>query len=154
MVFFALLSIKLVLERKIIKSFLSYVISIFVKFSTLFLIPVFLEIFLKNKKKDVNLGDVYYHAGILMFFIFLLSFFREIYPWYAIWFLPFSAIIPNKKILKYLSLSFSFGLLLSYIPYMYTGYYHPIIQNFIIFVPVVITVLFEFLNKTWLRELS
>lgn len=158
MMFFALLSLHLLSQKKLMKGLLSGFVSVFVKYSTFFLIPVIIEIFInKYRKKEINWGRIYYHSAILMFAIFLLSFFREMYPWYAIWFLIFVSIVPNKRILTYMGLGFSFGLLLSYIPYIYSGNYFgstPVIKNILIFLPVVAVLALEIRGRSWLRKFS
>ncbi len=72
------------------------------------------------------------------------------YPWYAIWFLPFTVLNPHKKNLIYLSLAFAFGLLLRYLPFMYSGShlgYTPILRIILMSLPLVITGCFIFLRS-------
>ncbi len=158
MMFFALLSLFLISQRKLGGGLFSGFISIFVKYSTLFLVPVLIEVFVNRyRKKEINWGKIYYHSALLMFAIFLLSFFREMYPWYAIWFLIFVSIVPNRRILTYTGLGFSFGLLLSYIPYMYSGDYFGnslIAKNILIFLPVIVVLVLELKGRPWLRKFS
>ncbi|HLD38209.1 MAG TPA: hypothetical protein VJA20_02100, partial [Candidatus Nanoarchaeia archaeon] len=75
---------------------------------------------------------------------------EEIYPWYAIWFISFSFLVPNKKILLYTSIAFSFSLLLRYVPYMFTGTYMgqtPFMKEIISFIPPALVFLYYVIKK-------
>ncbi|EKD86800.1 MAG: hypothetical protein ACD_37C00140G0003 [uncultured bacterium] len=122
MVFFALLSLILLKERKLFFSMGSLVLSVLIKFATLFLFPVYIYIlWQKIRKKAIKWEKVYILSAILMSIIFFLSPIREeIYPWYFIWVLIFVTLTKNTK-LYLLSGIFSFCLLLRYVPYMYLG---------------------------------
>ena len=74
---------------------------------------------------------------------------EEIYPWYAIWFLPFSFLVPNKKLLLYISIAFSFGLMFRYVPFIFSGTHAgitPTVKSIVTFVPSCL-ILFYFLIK-------
>lgn len=125
MMFFALLAVYLMKNKKIWQAVFFLFLSIFIKYATLFLVPLFLFAivqYIKNKKIDWN--KFYLLSFFSLFVIFILSFLREeIYPWYAIWPLTFLALIPKKDKLTDIFLGLSFGLMLAYIPYMYFGTY-------------------------------
>jgi len=146
MMFFALLAFYLLRLNKL-SSLMSFIASVMIKFSTVFLLPVFLLSIVGKIKKT------YKYSAILMFIIFLLSPLREeLYPWYAIWFIAFTAFLYRNRFLQNLVLVFSFGLMLRYIPYMASGNYlgvTPIIRNLLMIAPVVI-----FLVYSWLRMLK
>ena len=144
MMFLAIFSFFLLINRKIALAILFFIFSILIKYATLFLAPVFIYVVIKTvRKEQINWEKVFSTSAIFMGIIFLLSAFREeIYPWYAIWFLIFTSLIPNKKIILYLSLAFSFSLLLRYIPAMYTGSYlgyTPFIKKLVTLLPPLIT---------------
>lgn len=122
MVFFALLSLILLKEKKLFFSMGSLVLSVLIKFATLFLFPVYIYIFWqKMRKKEIKWEKVYILSAILMSIVFFLSPIREeIYPWYFIWVLIFVTLTKNTK-LYFLTGIFSFCLLLRYVPYMYLG---------------------------------
>lgn len=158
MIFFALLSFTFISQGQRIKGLISLTISIFVKYATIFLFPVFLYSlwkFIRNNKS--NLGLIYQAGAISMIIIFCLSFFREeIYPWYAIWFLPFVSTIPHKRILVYLSLGVSAGLMLSYVPFMMSGNYFgltPYLKTALIILPTASALLFAMKRRLWLKNL-
>lgn len=136
MVFFILLGFYLLKQNKITSSFLSLLFSIFIKFASLFLLPVWLYVlYRRSKGKEIKWDKIWIVSFFLMLSIFLLSPIREeLYPWYFIWLLPFVALIKNKN-LSLASISLSFGLLFYYIPYMYTGYYILALKAVFVLIP-------------------
>lgn len=143
MIFFALLSFFLLMKKRIIVAFFFLLLAILIKYATLFLIPVFFYTVWKLfKRQKVDWEKIYIASSLSMFVIFLLSPLREeIYPWYAIWFLPFVSLVPQRKILLYVSLAFSFGLLLRYVPFMILGTHFgvtPTIKILATFIPVIL----------------
>lgn len=138
MIFLVLLSVFLLTKKKMFLGSAFFVLSILIKYSTIILIPVFLYILWRLiNNKEINWSRIYIISSCLMLVAFLLSPIREeIYPWYAIWFIPFSFLTPNKKLLAHISIAFSFSLLLRYTPYMLTGTYAdktPILKEMISF---------------------
>lgn len=159
MMFFALFSFYLLSKNERIKGSIFLFLSALIKYATIFLIPVFIyELFKIVRNRISNLGNIYFAASISMMLIFFLSPLREeIYPWYGIWFLTFVSTIPNRRFLLYFSFGLSIGLLLSYIPYMFLGTYFgptPYIKYFLVFTPALISVLFGFKRRVWLKKFS
>ncbi len=157
MMFFALLSLYLLSKGEKIKASIYLFFSILVKYATVFLVPVFVYEFWKIvKSKSIHLGTTYFLASISMFAIFLLSPIREeVYPWYGIWFLTFVSTIPHRRVLLYLSIGLSIGLLLSYLPYMALGSYFgptPYIKILFIFIPAVVALIFGLRRRVWLKK--
>ncbi len=153
MMFFALLSIYFLKDKKFILFLIFFVLSVFIKFSTLFLIPVFgyvIYYYLKNKK--VEWEKVYYLSSLFMLLIFFLSPIREeMYPWYSTWFLIFIPLIQNRLI-KYIYLAFSFGLLFRDIPFMLIGTYFgptPMLKIIFTFIPVTVSVIYIIFKYLW-----
>lgn len=150
--FLSLFSFFLLTRKKILSAVLVFILSILIKYATVFLIPVFLYVVWKTfKKENINWQKVFFYSAILMFVIFFLSAFREeIYPWYAIWFFMFVTFLSKKKYLLYLSLSLTFGLLLRYIPFMLWGTYFgqtPYVKTILTFFPTTITFLYLLTQK-------
>lgn len=148
MMFFALLAVYLLRNKRILLAVLCLLLSILIKYATLFLAPLFLLTFLqyaKNKKIDWN--KFYLWAFFSMFIIFTLSFLREeIYPWYAIWPLTFLVLVPQKNKLINIFLGLTFGLMLAYIPYMYFGTYFgstPFVKILLVLFPPVSIFLYQ-----------
>lgn len=156
MIFFVLFSFLLFKNKKIVFGLILFALSIFVKYATLFLLPVFIYILLRQiRKKEVNWEKYFYFSTLLMLGAFLLSPIREeIYPWYAIWFLPFSFLVADKKLLLYISMAFSFGLLFRYVPFIFLGSHAgptPIIKSSVTFIPVCLVLFYFVVKKIWAK---
>lgn len=158
MIALGLLSFYLLFKKKIFFSIIILLLSILIKYATIFLLPVFLftlQDLLRNKK--INIEKTLFISGISMFFIFLLAPVREeIYPWYAIWMLSFLVFSYHKKILLYIIIAATCSLMLTYVPYMYVGMYSESVQLLKlatgVSVPVVILLYFIITNKAWSRN--
>lgn len=151
MMFFVILSFYLLKNKKIFLALVFLAFSVFIKFASLFLLPVVIYIVIQNlKKREINWDKIFVASSILMFIVFLLSTFREeIYPWYGIWFLAFTPLFKNK-LLKGFYIVLSFGLLLRYIPYMYLATYlspTPIIKTILMATPVILYLIYIFVFK-------
>ncbi|MEK7450485.1 MAG: hypothetical protein AAB662_00935 [Patescibacteria group bacterium] len=159
MMFFALTSFYLLMKKKIFWAVIFIMLAILIKYATLFLLPIFIYVVIKRvRKMEINWDSIFSYSAILMIMAFLLSPIREeIYPWYAIWFLPFAFLVPKNKILLYLSISFSFGLLLRYIPFMLLGTYFgptPLIKTLVTFVPPIVALAYLFIKeKLWQKNI-
>ena len=135
MVFFILLSVYLFLQKKKALSFLSYLFSVGIKFSTGVLIPlVFLLIFLEKTKRKIDWEKILLFAVCLSLVTIPLAVFRTTFqPWYIIFPLSLATFI-SKKIYIFIPFFTAsvFGVLI-YVPYVYmTDYaksYPAIIQN-------------------------
>ena len=153
MIFLALLSFFLLMQKKIFLGALFLILSIFIKYTTALLVPVFLFMIWKTiKKKEIHFEKIYYYSCILMYIAFLLSPIREeIYPWYAVWFLSFIFLVIDNKFLINVSIVFSFSLLLRYVPYIFTGTYAgntPALKEIISFgFPVLYSIFYVFKKK-------
>ena len=123
MMCFALGALYFVKKKRFVFALMLFVVSILIKYATLFLIPVLVYLLYQSyRKKEIVWDHVFFFSACSMFLIFLLSPIREeMYPWYAVWFLPFVFLLPKKKVLISFAIAFSFGLLLRYLPFMYTG---------------------------------
>lgn len=154
MMFLALFSFFFLMRKKILLASIFLALSILVKYATIFLLPIFILTAIKIiKKQKVNWDKVFLYSTISMFFIFLLSTLREeIYPWYAIWFLVFSFLIPQKRLLLYLSFAFSFGLLFRHVPFMLLGTHFgptPLIKGFVTFFPAFLVLFYGYFKKIY-----
>lgn len=154
MMFFALFSFFFLMRKKILFASIFLGLSILIKYATIFLLPIFILTAIKIvKKQKVNWDKVFLYSTISMFFIFLLSTFREeIYPWYATWFLVFSFLIPQRRFLLYLSFAFSFGLLFRHVPFMLLGTHFgltPLIKSFVTFFPAFLVLSYGYFKKIY-----
>lgn len=123
MVFFAVLSLYLLIRKKTIFSFLSLLLSIGVKFATVFLIPVWgLKVF----RKDLNWDKFFLIASLSMISAIVVASVRTSFqPWYLLYALPFAAFIAKKYYVLIPSIVLSFTSLLIYVPFLYMGDWDP-----------------------------
>lgn len=157
MMFFALFALYLVIKNKIWQGFIFLIIAILIKYATLFLAPIFIFILYKIlKNQKINWEYIFYLSYLFMMAIFFLSPLREeIYPWYAIWFLIFSFLFPSKRFILWLSIAFSFGLLLRYTPFIYQGSYLGMVQiskTFLTFIPPFFVSIYFIFNSLWSKK--
>lgn len=153
MIFFILLTIYSFQNKKPLFGLLFFVLSIGIKYASLALLPVVIILTIAHyRNKNMQWDRIYIFSFWTMFLIFLMSFLREeIYSWYALWFLVFSALLLKKRFIQTLSISFSMTLLLRYVPFMYFGTYlgeTQRLKTIITFVPVfIILTCFVFITK-------
>lgn len=159
MICFVLISYYLLKKQKPSVSILFFIASILIKYSTIFLIPAYIIALLKLiKGREINWQQLYFYSFLSMFFIFLLSPIREeMYPWYGLWFLPFSFLMIKQRAIRIFSISLSFALLLRYVPFMLTANYFgstPIIRSFLTIIPPFVTMTIYILrNSLWIKKL-
>ncbi len=147
MMFFALVSFYFLRQKRILLGTVFIIISILIKYATIFLLPVFIyalwKVFWRQK---INWEKIFYFSALLMMTAFFLSPIREeIYPWYATWFLAFAALVPSKKVLLYTCIAFSFGFLFRYVPFMLFGTYlgiTPIFKLVVTWIPPFLVLLY------------
>ncbi len=152
MMFFGLIGIWFLYKKRIFIGILFFILSILIKYSTIFLLPVIVYLVYSHMvKKKVNLEKVFFGCFILMFSIFALSFMRgEIYSWYFIWPLVFAGVISNNNTFKKILIALSYGLMLRYIPFMLTGNYFgstPILRTILMIFPPTILGLYFVIKK-------
>ncbi len=101
-----------------------------------------------------SLSKVYYWSFWIMLGVFVLvaPLREELYPWYALWFLPFAAILASQKktFETGLAIAFTFGLELRPIPYMVMGYYEgpgPMYRIMLTCVPVAVYIVYWFFSR-------
>lgn len=157
MIFLALASFYMLFKKKLIYGFILFLSSLFIKYATIFLLPVFLWIVWKSIKKEfINWNKVFFVSAICMAIVFFISPLREeLYPWYFIWVLPFVLLSQLKSIIR-LSLVFSYALMLRCLPAMYTGNYFgttPAVRLFItVIIPAIGGVVF-YMDKKFLFKI-
>lgn len=138
MMFFGLLSLFLLFQKRRVTSLVFLGISAGIKYATIVFLPFyFLFGWLKKPRKKSRLVT---ELALAMYFVFLfLSPLREeIYSWYLIWIISLVALVPEKKFLSWLTLGFSLGLLLRLTPFLYTRQWTgmtPIVKTLTTFIP-------------------
>jgi hypothetical protein len=127
-----------------------FILSVLIKYATLFLVPVFLVFSYIYKQKKINKEKILTWLLFGMIGIFLLSSFREeIYPWYALWFLPLVAISGRRREML-LAILFTFCLELRYFPYMILLTHFgptPYLKLAITFVPLFMIFVYLYLKR-------
>ncbi len=129
MMFFAVLGLYLLVKKIYAFSFLCLFLSIGIKFSTVFLLPVFIYIAIKQvRKQSIDFKKVFAIIFILMTTaVFITSFSSginknpELQPWYFLILFPFAALVAQKRIIVLLAICVSIAMLVSYVPFLLLG---------------------------------
>ena len=147
MIFFALFATYNLVNKKYLFAVVLLFVSIGVKFSSVFLLPVFfVVIFLQIKRKKINWDKVFVWSFILtcLTVIFASVYSGNFQPWYLI--LPFSyALFASHKYYIFIAvISTSIFALSTYMPYLYLGNYDPPVPqvfNIIYWTALIITII-------------
>lgn len=161
MVFFIISSFYFLITKKYFKSILLFMLSIGVKYATVFLLPVFiLFLYFKRKKNlEKNLPKLFFLTIILMIFaVFGASYRTNFQPWYLLYIVPFTALLSKKYYVFIPTIIFSLFALLQYVPFLYLGNWDkpvPTILFWLIISSIIFSVIFSliwfwfYLKKTW-----
>lgn len=121
MMSFAVFSLWNLQEKRYVRSFVQFVLSVFTKGATLFLLPVIVYVLQKGETKANNQRKIWTLSAIAMYAIFFLSPLREeMYSWYFIWPLTFVALRNKWDWLTVLSLGFTAALPMRFLPFVLT----------------------------------
>ena len=152
MMYLALLAFSLLQKKNPFWSLVALILSIFIKWATVLLLPIFIWVILMKRRGEKIIWDkVWFWAAAGMYIIFFLSPIREeIYAWYLIWPLTFVALVPDKTLLRYITVAFSFGLLFRIAPFLYTRQWAgitPLVKRIVTFVPPAISAIYYAIKK-------
>ncbi len=128
MMFFALFAFYKLLDKKYLSASILFLLSIGIKFGTVFLIPVFLfVIYQQCKNKKVNWQTIFVLSTLSMFAAVIISsiYSGNFQPWYLILPLSFAVFAPSHDFVLIPSIILSFFALLTYVPYLYSGNWNP-----------------------------
>lgn len=128
MVFFGIFALFLLISKKYVRSFLSLVFSIGIKFTTVFLLPVFVIVIIaqllgrKIQFKKMAIGT----TSFMLLSVIAMSLAGgsktpEPQPWYLLNLIPFVVLLSKKRLVTILTVCVSFGMLLFYVPFLYSG---------------------------------
>ena len=121
MVFFAVLSLYLLIKKKHVISFFSLLFSIGIKFATVFLLPIHIYALLKIRDKT-DFGKLYNlivpFMTIPLIFVTIRTNFQ---PWYLLYIVSFTPFLKNKYHAFIISSIFPFFALLEYLPFILRG---------------------------------
>ena len=136
MMFFGLLGVYLLVEKKMVNSSLSLIFSVGIKFATGLLFPVFIYKIFQNKSKD----NFFYFSVILMVAAVVFATIRsglnfnpfgvnyqnvQFQPWYLLYVLPFAAFVQRKFFIMIPVFIISLFSLFQYVPFLYLGNWNP-----------------------------
>ncbi len=122
MVFLALLSIYLFIEKRYVTSFITLVASIALKYATALIIPAIIARGLFKASREM----FFYILILSMIFAVLFATYRTNFqPWYLLYVIPFAAFLYNKYFIAIPLVILSIAGLSQYLPYLYIGDWNP-----------------------------
>ncbi|MBI2430855.1 MAG: hypothetical protein HYV39_02480 [Candidatus Levybacteria bacterium] len=147
MIFLSVWAINLLLDNKYYRSFLLLILSIGVKFASIFLFPIFMY-------KIIVQRYIFYLAVVAMIIPVIFASFRTTYqPWYLLYVLPFAAFIAQKYFVLIPSIVISLISLLEYVPFFYLGNWDPPVPTVLFWTRITgIIVSLLVISIWWLRE--
>ena len=150
MMFFAVLGLYLVLNKKLIFSLIAIVVSYFIKEVTILLLfPVL--IFQNPIKKIFLSSENFFRLCVLTMiagFMYALTK-LEVQPWYFLWIIPFIAFLKPNKYIILLTSGVSLGLLLRYTPFLYQGDWNGAAIPIKFYVSIITPAIFLILVLIW-----
>jgi hypothetical protein len=134
MMFLCVISILFLIQKKYFLAFLLLVLSIGVKYATGFLLPLYLVIFLFERKHVVLKWPMIFNTFLIAMILalFAATLRSTFQPWYLMYLLPLVALLPDKNYVLIPSFVLSIVGLLNYIPYLYTGNWNPPIPTLLL----------------------
>jgi hypothetical protein len=123
MMFFALFGVYLLLRKKYVVSYLSFFVSIGIKFVTGFIFPVFIYLHILHKQKKAINWNVIWGACVVLLTlgVFAQTVRGTFQPWYLIDVLAFAVFLSQRYYVLFPSIIISLFALLNYAPFLYTG---------------------------------
>lgn len=127
----ALGSLSIFLDKKYLRSIILFIISVGVKFATVFIIPALLLEFIISKgfRKISNERLLILISISMVAAVVAASLRTNFQPWYLLYVLPFSAIISSKYYVFIPSVVISFSALFIYVPFLLSGNWDPPIPS-------------------------
>lgn len=127
MIFLSVGALYYLLSSKYVRAFLLLFLSFGVKFATIVLLPVFLLVVIqKTRKLKTNWRVIFIVSLIAMTISIIAASVRtELQSWYLLWLLPLTALLTREKWAVITAIIIPFGLLLHYIPFIYSGNWDP-----------------------------
>lgn len=131
MMFLGVAAVCLLVSKRFLWAFGVLLLSIGVKFATVFLLPVFAYVYIASLfHKKFSWRNILIACACFMIIPVVLAAVRTTFqPWYILFALPFGAFLGGKYYIVIPSFVLSFFFLLEYVPYLYTGNWNPPIPN-------------------------
>ncbi len=138
MIFFAVLSLHLLVSKVYIKSFLFLLFSVGIKFATVFLLPVFLYPLFTKNKNQINWIKIFNFLIPLMAIPLILVTVRTNFqPWYLLYIAGLSPFLQNRYYSLIISTVFPFFALLEYVPFLYKGDWNQPVPNILFWLTII-----------------
>jgi len=138
MIFFAVLSLYLLVSKAYIKSFLFLLFSVGIKFATVFLLPVFLYPLFTKNKNQINWIKIFNFLIPLMAIPLILVTVRTNFqPWYLLYITGLSPFLQNRYYSLIISTVFPFFALLEYVPFLYKGDWNQPVPNILFWLTII-----------------
>ena len=151
MMFFAVMGIYLLLQKKWFWGVLAVIVSALTKQVTIFLIfPVLAYAVATLFKKKISNTLFLWLVAVSMLAGYLFVLTRlQLQPWYTLWFLPFFILVKLPKSLLILLIGFTFGVLLRYVPFLWQGDWNGLAPIIMLYVTVLTPVIVLVLGYLW-----
>lgn len=151
MMFFALLAFFLLLQKRSILALFVFLLSVGIKFATVFLLPIFIVFYVHQTNKKKIQWDVFMSFMTIAMTIALVvaSVRTNLQPWYLLFIVPFASLLGWKYYILIPSIILSFFALLSYVPFLYLGNWNNPVPSIIFWLMVnsiVLSVLLVFFS--------
>jgi hypothetical protein len=119
----ALWAVYLLIQQKSVRSLFILILSIGIKFATIFLLPIFLLVFsMKWRKLPIEWKKVFLITALVMVIPVVAASLRTNFqPWYLLYMLPFVALSSEYMFLVLPMVAFSLFALLEYAPFLFKG---------------------------------
>ncbi len=123
MMFFAILSLYLLMSKKYARSIIVFILSIGIKFATVSILPIYLLIlFFQKRKKEFSWQLLFTAMAVIMIIPVILASYRTNFqPWYLLNILPFAALVAKNYYIFIPSVILSFVAIFEYLPFLYLG---------------------------------
>lgn len=128
MMFFALLSLYYLLEKKYSISYSTLILSVGIKFLTGLFFPIYIVINYLQVKNKKNYWDRLFSIILLLLVCGIVIESKQsgnFQPWYLLSLLSFGVFLSNKYFVSLPLIIFSIASLLLYVPYLYLGNWNP-----------------------------
>lgn len=156
MIAFFLVALYFFLARRIMKSIFWFIISIGIKFGTLFFTPVFTIIYFDKNKKGLSQKALFLFFLCALFPIFFASIRSQFQPWYLLYILPIVSLMPRRYFVVIPTIIVTLFALFEYIPYLYLGNWNPPVPNILntltassILISCMLVLVMYIKNKVW-----
>jgi hypothetical protein len=150
MMFFAVLGLYLILNKKLIFSIISIIFSFLIKDVTILLLFPILIFQNPIKKISLSLENFFRLCVITMIMGFAYVLTKlEIQPWYFLWIMPFISLLKPNRYIFLVTSGISLGLLLRYAPFLYQGDWNGIAIPIRFYVSIITPVIFLIFGFLW-----